>query len=366
MNARPTTAFDALTAGSLTMRNRIVMAPMTRSRAVGTIPTAQTALYYAQRAGAGLIVTEGIQPSAIGQGYPDTPGLHSREQIAAWRTVTTAVHDAGGLIVAQLMHTGRLGHPRTTEAAGSGALIPVAPSPVPASGQVFTPAGPRDHVVPEALTTEGIEETIRDFRDAARNAIDAGFDGVEIHGANGYLIHQFLSPNTNRREDAWGGSPRNRIRFAVRVAQAVAGDIGADRTGIRLSPANGLGDTSETDHDTVYPLLVSELDPLGLAYLHLVEAGDPSLTPVLRERWSHALILNAIGPDIATHPARLDLVAEGRAHAVSFGRLFISNPDLVARLEHGDELAAPDLRKSYGGDHTGYTDYPTLDELVSA
>lgn len=365
MNTRSTTAFDTLTAGSLAMRNRIVMAPMTRSRAAGTIPTAQTARYYAQRASAGLIITEGIQPSAIGQGYPNTPGLHSEKQIEAWRTVTDAVHDADGLIVAQLMHTGRLGHPSTTEAAGSGELTPVAPSSIPASGQVFTPVGPRDYVVPDALTTAGIEETIRDFRDAAHNAIDAGFDGVEIHGANGYLIHQFLSTNTNHRDDAWGGSPRNRIRFAVRIAQAVAGEIGAERTGIRLSPANGLGDTSETDHDVVYPLLVSELDQLGLAYLHLVESGDPALTPVLRERWSHALTLNAIGPDIATHAARLDIVAEGKADAVSFGRLFISNPDLVARVERGEELALPDLSKSYGGDHTGYTDYPTLDELAS-
>ncbi len=321
-----TTAFEPLTAGSLELRNRIVMAPMTRSRAYRTVPTSDTATYYAQRAGAGLIVTEGIQPSAVGQGYPATPGLHADEQVATWREVTGAVHAAGGTIVAQLMHTGRLGHPATTEADGHGPLTPVAPSPVPAAGQVFTPTGPHDHVVPEELTDAQIDETVADFAAAARNAIAAGFDGVEIHGANGYLLHQFLATNTNVRTDAWGGTPQNRIRFTLDVAKAVASAIGADRTGIRLSPANGLGDTVEDDHRDLYPLLVRELDTLGLA----------------------------------------DLIADGTADAVSFGRLFISNPDLVTRLADDAELTAPDLSKAYGGDRTGYTDYATLDALQPA
>jgi len=361
-----TTAFEPLTAGRLALRNRIVMAPMTRSRAYGTVPTGDTATYYAQRAGAGLIVTEGIQPSAVGQGYPATPGLHDDDQVAGWREVTAAVHEAGGTIVAQLMHTGRLGHPSTTEADGHGPLTPVAPSPVPAAGQVFTPTGSHDHVVPDELTGAQIAETVADFAAAARNAIAAGFDGVEIHGANGYLLHQFLATNTNVRTDAWGGAPANRIRFTVEVAKAVAAAVGADRTGIRLSPANGLGDTIEDDHRDVYPLLVSELDELGLAYLHLVEAGDVSLTPVLRSRWSGVFILNPFGPDLASHPGRLDLVADGAADAVSFGRLFIANPDLVARLAAGAELARPDLAKAYGGDRTGYVDYPALDALQAA
>jgi N-ethylmaleimide reductase len=355
-----TTAFEPLTAGSLQLANRIVMAPMTRSRANGTLPTSDTATYYAQRAGAGLIITEGIQPSAIGQGYPFTPGLHTTDQVTAWRQVTEAVHAAGGLIVAQLMHTGRIGHPSNTEAVGHGALTPVGPSPVRAEGPLFTASGLQDHVVPDELTESQIQETIADFATAARNAIDAGFDGVEIHGANGYLLHQFLAPNANQRTDAWGGSVENRIRFTVEVVRAVTSAVGADRTGIRLSPANGLGDLVEDDHTEVYPTLVSALDTFHLAYLHLVEAGDPALTPVLRARWSGTLILNPVGPDIADHAARLDLVAAGAADAVSFARLFISNPDLVARLAAGAELAEPDLSKAYGGDHQGYTDYPTL------
>ncbi|WP_320775462.1 alkene reductase [Streptomyces sp. CRN 30] len=360
-----TNAFDPMTAGALKLRNRIVMAPMTRSRAHGTLPTADTATYYAQRASAGLIVTEGTQPSAVGQGYPDTPGLHTAEQVAAWRPVTDAVHAAGGTIVAQLMHTGRIGHPSTTEAAGHGALTPVGPSPVKAAGQVFTPTGPQDHVVPDELTDEQIVRTVADFAEAARNAVAAGFDGVEIHGANGYLLHQFLAGNTNLRTDRWGGSPEHRIRLTVEVARAVAAAIGADRTGIRLSPANGLGDTAEADHTTVYPLLVAELDRLGLAYLHLVEAGAPALTPVLRAAWSGTLILNPADADADADAAgpsrRLGLIGDGGADAVSFGRLFLANPDLVARLADGAALAEPDLSKAYGGDHRGYTDYPALD-----
>ncbi len=361
-----TTAFEPVTAGRLKLANRIVMAPMTRSRANGTLPTSDTATYYEQRAGAGLIITEGTQPSAVGQGYPFTPGLHTHEQVEAWRQVTRAVHEAGGVIVAQLMHTGRIGHPSNTEAVGHGALTPVGPSPVPAAGPLFTAASPKEHVVPDELTEDQIQQTIADFATAARNAVEAGFDGVEIHGANGYLLHQFLATNTNLRTDAWGGPPENRIRFTLEVAKAVAEAIGADRTGIRLSPANGLGDTVEDDHEEIYPLLVSELDKMDLAYLHLVEAGDPSLTPVLRRRWSGTFILNPVGRDLAGHAARLDLVAGGAADAVSFARLFISNPDLVARLAIGAELAQPDLSKAYGGDRTGYTDYPTLEDAETS
>jgi N-ethylmaleimide reductase len=338
-------AFSPLAAGNLKLANRIVMAPMTRNRANGTLATDDTATYYAQRAAAGLIITEGIQPSAIGQGYPFTPGLHTDEQIAAWRTVTSAVHQAGGTIVAQLMHTGRIGHPSTTEAVGNGALTPVAPSPVRAAGQIFTPTGLNEYVVPDELSEAQISQTIADFAEAARNAIDAGFDGVEVHGANGYLLHQFLATNVNLRTDRWGGSADNRTRFTLEVVKAVAAAIGSGRTGIRLSPANGLGDTVEDDHAVTYRLLVTELDRLDLAYLHLVEAGDPSLTPVLRDLWSGTFILNAFQPSIAVHSSRLDLVADGSVDAVSFGRLFISNPDLVTRLATGAALAEPDLGK---------------------
>ena len=354
------TTLDPIAAGALQLRNRIVMAPMTRSRAYGNRATPEMARYYGQRASAGLIVTEGIQPSVIGQGYPSTPGLHSAEQVESWKPVTDAVHAGGGTIVAQLMHTGRLGHPSTTAAAGHGPLNPVAPSPVKPNGQISTPDGRRDHVVPTELDEAGIAATAVDFADAARNAIAAGFDGVEVHGANGYLLHQFLSTNANLRTDRWGGSPQNRIRFTLDVAAAVAAAIGADRTGVRISPNNGLGDLVEADYAQVYPLLVHELDRLGLAYLHLVESGDPELTPVIREAWSGALILNAAGPDPLDHRRRLDLVADGAADLVSFGRLFIANPDLVERLVAAAEVALPDLSKAYGGDHRGYTDYPRL------
>lgn len=351
-------AFDPIVAGNLRLRNRIVMAPMTRSRAFTTRATEDMAAYYAQRAGAGLIITEGTQPSAVGQGYPATPGLHSPEQVESWRAVTDAVHANGGTIVAQLMHTGRISHPSNAEAAGHEALTPVAPSAVQAAGEIFTPTGRQEHAVPTALTEDGIRDTIADFVAAAKNAISAGFDGVEVHAANGYLLHQFLTTNANVRTDRWGGSVENRIRFAVEVTRAVADAIGAGRTGIRISPNNKLGDTSEEDYATVYPLLVSALDELGLAYLHLVDAGDPALTPSLREAWSGVLILNASAPDISTHPDRLRLVDDQTADLVSFARLFISNPDLVERLAEGAELATPDLSKAYGGTAEGYTDYP--------
>lgn len=353
-------AFEPLAVGDLAVRNRIAMAPMTRSRSYDTHATGDMATYYAQRAGAGLIITEGIQPSAIGQGYPATPGLHTAAQVASWRAVTDAVHAGGGTIVAQLMHTGRIGHPSNTEAAGTGPLVPVGPSPVPAAGQVFTPAGLQDHPVPEELDADAIAATVADFAAAARHAIDAGFDGVEIHAANGYLLHQFLSTNANQRTDRWGGSAANRARLTTEVARAVADAIGAGRTGVRISPNNGLGDTVEAGHRTTYGLLVSALNELGLAYLHLIEAGDPAFTPQVRDAWDGTLILNAATPDLLDHGRRLDLVAGGAADLVSFGRLFIANPDLVDRLASGAELALPDLSKAYGGDHRGYTDYPSL------
>lgn len=366
MTDQPTTAFTPTTAGSLRPRNRIVMSPMTRSRAFGTRATAEMATYYAQRAGAGLIITEGIQPSPVGQGYPDTPGLHAPDQVDAWRQVTGAVHAVGGTIVAQLMHTGRLGHPSTTEAADRGRLTPVGPSPVRAAGQLFTPSGLQDHVVPRELTGAEIAATVADFASAARNAIAAGFDGVEIHGANGYLLHQFLSTNANQRTDRWGGSLQNRVRFTLEVVAAVTDAVGADRTGLRISPANGLGDTVEADHTLTYTHLVRELSLHELAYLHLVEAGDPQLTPVLRDLWPGTLILNPATPDPLDHPNRLKLADAGAADLISFGRLFISNPDLVDRLAAGSALRLPDMSKAYGGDHRGYTDYPTLTDSPAA
>lgn len=230
-----TTAFDPVDLGGLRLPNRIAMAPMTRSRAFGPglSPTDAAVAYYAQRASAGLIITEGTQPSAAGQGYPDTPGLHSAAQVAAWRKVTDAVHAAGGRIFVQLMHTGRIGHPTVTPEG----LIPVGASAVAASGRIYTAAGAQDYVVPRELDEDGIRRTIADHAAAARRAIEAGFDGVEVHAANGYLAHQFLAPSSNLRTDAWGGGPEGRARFAAELVRAVADAVGAHRTGLRISPA---------------------------------------------------------------------------------------------------------------------------------
>ncbi|WP_028046064.1 alkene reductase [Cellulomonas sp. URHE0023] len=353
-----TTAFEPTRIGRYTTRNRIVMAPMTRSRAYGpgASATPLMAEYYAQRAGAGLIVTEGTQPSAQGQGYPNTPGLHTRTQVEAWRGVTSAVHARGGLIFAQLMHTGRIGHPSLS------GLAPVSASAVRAAGTVYTPTGAQELVTPHALDEAGIASTIADFAQAARNAIEAGFDGVELHGANGYLLHQFLATNVNTRTDAWGGDTTGRTRLTVEVARAVVDAIGADRTGLRISPGNPFNDISEDDVEATYTALLEALDPLGLAYLHLAEGPDAGLTAILRARWSGPLILNPFTPGSWTGPDALDRLEDGSADLVSFAALYLANPDLPVRLAAGGPFAAPDYSTAYGGDHAGYTDYPTLDD----
>lgn len=350
------TAFDSLTVGSIRLANRIAMAPMTRSRAEEGLVSELTAEYYAQRASAGLIVTEGIQPSVVGQGYPFTPGLHSAEQVAAWRKVTDAVHAKGGQIVAQIMHTGRVGHPSLLP----DGLVPVAPSAVAAKGQVFTPQGLQDYVTPRELTEAEIEETIADHVTAARNAIEAGFDGVELHGANGYLIHQFLAPNSNQRTDAWGGSVEGRIRFAVEVASAVASAIGSDRVGLRLSPGNENNDTHEPDPRPAYEVLIQRLAPLNLAYLHVMEADDRELTLALRRQFSGVFILNPQTGERPTGPEDLALIEEGTADVITFGQLFLANPDLPSRIAAGGPFNQADPSSFYGGDAGGYTDYPAL------
>ncbi|MFD8651442.1 alkene reductase [Streptomyces mirabilis] len=356
-----TTAFDPIELGGKRLANRIAMAPMTRSRAFGpgATVTELTAAYYAQRASAGLIVTEGVQPSVVGQGYPDTPGLHSPEQVAAWRRVTDAVHREGGVIFAQLMHTGRVGHPSLLP----DGLIPVGPSAVAAKGQVFTHQGPQDFVTPKELDEGRIVCTIAGFVEAARNAIAAGFDGVEIHGANGYLIHQFLAPNANRRADGWGGDAVGRARFGIEVAAAVAEAIGGHRTGFRISPGNPLNDIAEMDPadlEETYSALLAGLAPLGLAYLHLLEGPNRDLTGRLRKNWPGVFVLNPFThPEPTGHDA-LSLIQDGTADMIAFGTLFLANPDLPARLAAGGPYNTPDRATYYGGDHRGYTDYPTL------
>ncbi|GHA81705.1 alkene reductase [Streptomyces termitum] len=354
-----TTAFDPYDLAGTRLANRVAMAPMTRSRADGETrtPTDAVVEYYAQRASAGLIITEGVQPVPEGQGYPDTPGLHSREQIAAWREVTDAVHERGGRIFAQLMHSGRIGHPDLLD----GDLHPVGPSAVAAAGQVFTHEGPKDFVTPRALTGDQVREAVTGFATAARNAVEAGFDGVEIHGANGYLIQQFLASGSNHRTDEWGGGVENRVRFAVEVVRAVAAEIGPDRTGLRISPANTLNDIAETDTEEIYRALLDAIEPVGIAYLHVLETA-PERRPLvheLRKRFAGAFVLNPAteGP---TGAADLALVEEGVADLVAFGRLFAANPDLPARLRAGGPYNELDAATLYGGDRTGYTDYPAL------
>jgi N-ethylmaleimide reductase len=312
--------------------------------------------YYGQRASAGLIVTEGIQPSTAGQGYPSTPGLHTAEQVRGWRLVTDAVHERGGVIFAQLMHTGRIGHPSLL----ADPQAPVSASAVRAQGQVFTPEGMRDFVVPAELSHQGVLATIEDFVRAARNAIAAGFDGVEIHGANGYLLHQFVSTNVNQREDVWGGSPANRVRLTIDVTRAVAAAIGAERTALRISPGNPFNDIVDEDVEDTYPLIIESLNPLGMAYLHVLETVAPSLTPLLRKEWTGVFLLNPATPDGVTGPEQLPLIESGEADLLSFGALFLANPDLPERLGVGGPFNEPDMASAYGGDHRGYTDYPTL------
>jgi N-ethylmaleimide reductase len=347
-------AFEPYQLAEMTLKNRIVMAPMTRSRAPGTMPSPSMATYYAQRASAGLIITEGTHPSVQGQGYTDVPGLHSPEQVAAWRTVTDAVHAEGGLIVAQLMHSGRIGHPDLLP----DDLIPVGPSPVQAKGQVYTYTGLQDFVVPRELTEDDILATIEDYASAARNAIAAGFDGVELHGANGYLIHQFLSTHTNKRDDRWGGTVEGRIRFAVEVARATTEAIGADKVGIRLSPGAVVNDINDDhDHDATYLPLVRELAELDLAYLHFAERAGRDLTRRVRAAWPHTFILS---PDTGTNPtgpADLQLIDDGVTDLLAFGANFIANPDLPHRLATGAPLAQGDRATWFSGGDEGYIDY---------
>ncbi|ACU38722.1 alkene reductase [Actinosynnema mirum] len=342
-----------VTLGDIDLPHRLAMAPMTRSRALpdGT-PSPLAADYYAQRASLGLLVTEGVQPSADGQGYLLTPGLHDDAHVEGWREIADRVHAAGGKLVVQLMHVGRVSHPDNTPHHRR----PVAPSAVRAEGLMVTATGMQPFAEPRALSTDEIAATVADYRSAAAAAIAAGADGVEIHGANGYLVHQFLSSNANTRTDGYGGTVEGRIRFAVEVATAVAEEIGAGRTGIRVSPGNPYNDVREDDVEPLYTALLAALAPLGLAYLHVVHAGDEALLKHIRANWPTGLVVNRAGGEIA---ARLADVESGLADVTSFGVLALANPDLLARIEAG-EFNEADRTTFYGGDARGYTDYPAL------
>ena len=354
-------SFTPVRVGRYTLPNRLVMAPMTRSRAKfdGT-PGELAAEYYSQRASVGLIVTEGTQPSDDGQGYLTTPGIYTSAHIAGWKKVTAAVHDKGGRIFIQIMHAGRMSHPDNTPHHRQA----VAPSAIAPGTPMFTATGMQDIPAPRALTTEEVRQTVADFRLAARSAIEAGADGVEIHGANGYLVQQFLAPSANTRTDQYGGSIANRARFAIEVASAIAEEIGADRTAIRLSPGMTMWGIDEgAEGQALHRYLVAELERLGLAYLHIMHTGDEQLLGDIRARWKSSLILNRpgrprdqIGADIAS----------GLADQEAYGQMVLANPDFVARLKTAAPMNTADRVSFFGGAAQGYTDYPALEPATAA
>jgi N-ethylmaleimide reductase len=353
--------FSALRLGPLELPNRVVMAPMTRNRAgPGNVPTALNATYYAQRAGAGLIVSEATQVSPQGVGYPGTPGIHSAEQVAGWKLVTDAVHGAGGRIFLQLWHVGRISHPSLQP----GGALPVAPSAIAPAGQAWTTNGMEAFVTPRAFETSEIPGVVEEYRRGAANARAAGFDGVELHGANGYLIDQFLRDSTNKRTDRYGGSPGNRARFLIEVTQALIGEWGGECVGVRLSPTNPYNDIADSHPAATFSTAARELDRFGIAYLHIVEPGpgDPVAAGEMpdigffRKIWRGPLIANK-GYDLERANA---VLRNGDADLVSFAALYLANPDLDVRFRSGGPFNPPDRKTFYGGAAKGYTDYPAL------
>ncbi|MFF7769170.1 alkene reductase [Streptomyces massasporeus] len=361
MTQHTTALFEPARLPGLDLPSRLVMAPLTRNRAgADGTPTPLMAEYYAQRASAGLIIAEASTPNAVGQTYPDIAAIHSPAHVAGWRHVTDAVRDAGGRMFLQLQHGGRVGHPATS------GLTPLAPSPVPLPETIHTPQGRLPSVVPREMTGEDIRTTVADFARAARNAIDAGFEGVEVHSANGHLLHQFLARNTNLRTDGYGGSVAARIRFTAEVTEAVAAEIGAGRTGLRVSPGNTVNGIAEGETEELYPALAERLGGLGLAYLHLVRSDpDTEVFRTVRAAWPGVLIGNPVLTEFTTdevYRASGALLAAG-ADLIALGRPFLANPDLVARLRLGAPLnAVRDRYFMYVGGATGYTDYPALDD----
>lgn len=350
-----TLLFTPTQIGQIDLANRIVMAPMTRSRASdeGVVPQ-MTATYYAQRATAGLIVSEGIFPEPRGKGYVRTPGLVNDAQFEAWKAVTAAVHAEGGKIVAQIMHTGRISHPSMQPERD----LPVAPSAIRAEGQAWTPDGQQDFVTPRALDVEEISEIVEHYRRTTRRALDAGFDGVELHGASGYLPEQFLSSGTNIRSDDYGGSIANRARFMLEVLDAMLAEAGPGRVGLKLSPEMNFNDIRDDAPVETYKHLVDHLDASRMAYLHVTtfETGETDYHALLRPRFDGAYM---IGGGLTKESAEA-LLSEGKAEAVVFGSPFLSNPDLVERLRQNAPLNVADREALYSEGAEGYTDQPTL------
>jgi N-ethylmaleimide reductase len=358
---QPNVLFSPYRLGDLELSNRLVMSPMTRSRALdGNVPNPLAATYYAQRASAGLIVTEATQVSPQGVGYIRTPGIHSAEQVAGWRTITDAVHRAAGKIFAQLWHVGRVSHPDFHDGA-----LPVAPSALPVEGEAFTTRGRTKLVTPRALDANELPGIVAQFRTAAENAKAAGFDGVELHGANGYLLDQFLRDGANQRTDAYGGSIENRARFPLEVVDAVSGVWGPQRVGYKLSPYFSGYSMSDSNPIETFSFISSQLSRRGLLYLHVTEAvvgpaaalsGTRRATPILREKFSGTLIANG-GYDARSAEAA---ITRREADLVAFGVPFLANPDLPARYRSNAELNTADPATFYAGEATGYIDYPAL------
>ncbi len=356
-----TDLFSPARFGAIDLANRVVMSSLTRNRAgAGNVPTPLIAEYYRQRATAGLILTEASPICAEGHGYPRTPGIHSDAQMAGWKLVTDAVHQAGGRIALQLWHVGRISHPDLQP----GGALPVAPSALRPAGQVFTGREMKDYVTPRALDTAEIPELVQTYARAARKAIDAGFDGVEVHGGNGYLLDQFLRSGSNRRADAYGGPKENRARLLLEVMDAVCNAVGSDRTGLRLTPVTAFNDMGDDAPQDTFDYVVTQLNTRQLAFLDILQGtgGAP------REQWlpfdydrlraiyAGKLIRNN-GYDFATAQAE---ITRGGADAIAFGRMMLANPDLVERFRRGAELNQPDYERLYTGEERGYTDYPFL------
>jgi len=353
--------FSPFTNSSLSLQNHLVMAPMTRSRAIGNIPNKLMAEYYAQRASAGLIITEGTSPSADGLGYARIPGAYSAEQTKGWKGVTDAVHTKGAKIFIQLMHCGRVAHPLNLPA---GARI-VAPSAIAAAGEMYTDQeGMKTQPVPQEMTTQDIKDAIAEYVLSSKNAIDAGFDGVELHGANGYLLEQFIRPNSNQRTDGYGGSIENRARFVLEVAEAVSAAIGKNKVGIRLSPYGNFNDMPTYDAmEADYRYLAEQLNKIGLVYVHLVDHSamgqatvPDSIKTAFRQLFKGILILSG-GYDAKRAEKDLE---DKKADLIAVGRPFISNPDLPARWKIGAPVNEPDMSTAYTPGEQGYTDYPAL------
>ncbi|HEX5330297.1 alkene reductase [Sulfuricurvum sp.] len=352
--------FSPIKIGNYHLKNRIFMAPMTRCRSSeGNVPNDMMAHYYAQRASAGLIITEATQISTRGIGYPHTPGIHTSEQVEGWKKVTKAVHDEGGKIFLQLWHVGRISHP-----AFHNGELPVAPSAIKPAGKIYTPEGMKEFVTPHALTADEIKSIVHDYVKGAINAIEAGFDGVEIHGANGYLIDQFLRDGTNQREDAYGGSIENRGRFLFEIIEGICDAIGSDKTGVRLAPSGTFNDMKDSDPQSHFTYVCEKLNSYNLAYLHIIDALEGDIRhganvvdlSVLRKAYKGVLITNGGYTQERGHAT----IQNGLADAVAFGSLFLANPDLIERFAENAPLNTPNPDTFYTQGEEGYVDYPTL------